>query len=294
MQRLELRPILEELKRCAGIDARQPEEAGRVEASGTMLRLASPAGALVLKVQPSRRFDLLEAEAAGLDALRDAGGLAVPAVHACGRTDSHAFLALEWISFAAPSPGAESRLGKGLARQHRSTSDAFGWHRDNAIGLTAQRNSRRAGWIEFFGTERLGFQLELAAANGLPRDCRALGERLLARLDAFFADHEPAPSLLHGDLWGGNWGADARGVPYVFDPAVYFGDREADLAMTRLFGGFGAEFYRAYRAAWPLPPGAEARIELYNSYHLLNHFNIFGSGYLSRVRNVLERLNAGC
>ena len=106
----------------------------------------------------------------------------------------------------------------------------------------------------------------------------------------FFIGHRPEPSLLHGDLWSGNWGADANGSPYIFDPAVYHGDREADLAMTRLFGGFGQDFYCAYEEAWPLPRGWERRVDLYNLYHLLNHFNLFGAGYLSQVASCLSRL----
>ena len=133
-------------------------------------------------------------------------------------------------------------------------------------------------------------QLRLAADNGLPAELQTLANHVLERLEAFFAAHTPRPSLLHGDLWGGNWGATKDGVPYIFDPAVYYGDRETDLAMTRLFGGFGPDFYRAYAQAWPLATGWEARVPLYNLYHLLNHFNLFGSGYLPQLSDTLRRL----
>jgi fructosamine-3-kinase len=116
------------------------------------------------------------------------------------------------------------------------------------------------------------------------------GRELLERLDDFFIDHEPQPSLLHGDLWGGNFGVDASGTPIIFDPAVYYGDREADLAMTRLFGGFSASFYSAYEAAWPLPSGARERTTLYNLYHVLNHLNLFGSAYQAQAESMLAQL----
>ena len=184
----------------------------------------------------------------------------------------------KWIDFGGRTALAERRLGAGLARQHRATADQFGWHRHNTIGATPQRNTQTADWIEFLRRERLGFQLDLAARRGLPGELLARGRRLLAGLEAFFPGHRPGPSLLHGDLWSGNWGADADGSPYIFDPAVYHGDREADLAMTRLFGGFGRGFYTAYEEAWPLPRGWERRVDLYNLYHLLNHFNLFRGG----------------
>src|SRR5690606_25048636 len=116
------------------------------------------------------------------------------------------------------------------------------------------------------------------------------GDVLLGRIEQLLDGHAPAPSLLHGDLWGGNWGATPDGVPYVYDPASYYGDREADIAMTRLFGGVGPEFYRAYEREWPLPGGAERRAELYNLYHVLNHFNLFGGGYAAQAESLLRRL----
>jgi fructosamine-3-kinase len=112
----------------------------------------------------------------------------------------------------------------------------------------------------------------------------------LASLDVFFSDHRPRPSLLHGDLWSGNAGVDRGGTPVIFDPAVYYGDRETDLAMTELFGGFPGQFYEAYVETWPLEPGYEVRKILYNLYHVLNHLNIFGSGYLHQARTMLNRL----
>jgi protein-ribulosamine 3-kinase len=163
-----------------------------------------------------------------------------------------------------------------LASLHRQTGPRFGWHRDNYIGLAPQINGWRDDWAEFFIECRLRPQFERAGLKG------EFFEKLLR-------NHRPQPSLLHGDLWSGNAGFIAEG-PVVFDPAVYYGDREADLAMTELFGGFPDEFYAAYDAAWPRERGYESRKHLYNLYHLLNHLNLFGSGYLAQVEATLGLL----
>lgn len=185
---------------------------------------------------------------------------------------------------------AGQQLGVQLAQQHRITTGRFGWHRQNTIGSTPQCNDWCDDWQTFFRERRLRFQLELARRNGHGDALLASGERLLQVLPALIGDHRPAPSLLHGDLWSGNTAMDADGVPVIFDPAVYFGDREADLAMARLFGGFGREFLDGYELAWPLPPGAEARVDLYNLYHVLNHLNLFGTGYLERAMRMIDSL----
>ncbi len=184
-----------------------------------------------------------------------------------------------------------ARAGRQLAQLHRATADAFGWHRDNTIGATPQLNTPREDWVAFWRDQRLGYQLESAAAHGHGGRLQSSGERLLTRLDALIG-HRPAPSLLHGDLWGGNIGATPDGQPVIFDPAVYHGDREADLAMTELFGGFDANFHSAYRESWPLDPGYATRKILYNLYHILNHLNLFGGGYLSQAQGMIDRLLA--
>lgn len=254
------------------------------------LRCDSRAGPVVLKLNAADRVEMFRAEALGLAELAAAEALDVPRVLAVGRTDERAYLALEWIEPGPRSTAAEAALGRGLAAQHGRTAARFGWGRDNTIGATPQRNEWTGDWLEFWRDHRLGPQLELAASNGLPRASRDSGARLLDGLERVLGDHAPAPSLLHGDLWGGNWLAARDGRPYLLDPAVYYGDREADLAMTRLFGGFGTAFYDAYETAWPLPSGAERRAELYALYHLLNHFNLFGAGYLGAVARSLGEL----
>ena len=253
-------------------------------------RLPGEPRPLFVKINGASGLPAFEAEAEGLKSLGAAGGVAVPAVIDVGCADETAYLALEWIELGSRTAAAQRRLGKGLAIQHRDASESFGWHRHNMIGAIRQRNTPSADWLDFYRGERLGFQLELARQNGLPGRQAAQGQRLAARLEMFFAGYRPVASLLHGDLWSGNWGADASGIPCIFDPAVYHGDREADLAMTRLFGGFGPDFYAAYEAEWPLASGWERRVELYNLYHLLNHFNLFGAGYLGRVADCLTRL----
>jgi fructosamine-3-kinase len=253
-------------------------------------RWESAAGPLFVKIARAAQVAMFEAEAEGLQELASAQGVRVPRVRACGTAESCAFLALEWIDLAGSVFAASKPFGAQLARQHRASSAQFGWHRDNTIGSTPQINTGTASWLTFFREHRLRYQLDLAARNGYRGRLQEQGAELLERLDDFFVTHEPQPSLLHGDLWGGNFGVDTSGTPVIFDPAVYYGDREADLAMTRLFGGFSASFYSAYEAAWPLPDGARERVALYNLYHILNHLNLFGSGYQAQAESMIAQL----
>ena len=255
-------------------------------------RWASDQGPLFVKLAPRERLTMFEAEAEGLGELAAAQALRVPRVLGRGESAGQSFLALEWIEFGAHSAGSERLMGEQLAAQHRVTSSAFGWHRDNTIGSTPQLNDPERDWVRFLVERRLRFQLELAARNGQGPQLIERGSLLCERAHQFFATYRPVPSLLHGDLWGGNWATDAAGQPVIFDPAVYYGDREADLAMTHLFGGFGREFYRAYEAAWPLDRDAPARRALYNLYHVLNHLNLFGGGYQRQAQSLIDQLLA--
>ena len=194
---------------------------------------------------------------------------------------------LERLSLGGSGDGG--RLGRELAAMHRHRRARFGWHRDNTIGSTPQVNREEHDWVHFYREHRLRFQLDRAADNGMAH-LRRNGDRLLESLEGFFPGGGPAPSLLHGDLWGGNHAALADGTPVLFDPAVYYGDREADLAMTELFGGFPARFYAAYNEAWPLDEGYATRKSLYNLYHLLNHANLFGGGYVAQADSTMGRL----
>lgn len=256
------------------------------------LRWETASGPTFVKLAAAARLPMFEAEADGLRELAAAEAIRVPQLLGVGSNDRHAFIVLEWLELGGESRRARHILGEQLARQHRVLAEKHGWHRDNTIGATPQHNEPCADWQRFFAERRLGFQLDLAARNGHRGPLIERGRRLCERLDDFFVNCRPAPSLLHGDLWGGNWAVTVSGEPVVFDPAVYYGDREADLAMTRLFGGFGPEFYAAYEAAWPLDPGAGTRVALYNLYHVLNHLNLFGGGYGTQALGMIDRLLA--
>jgi len=256
-------------------------------------RWEGDAGPVFVKVGPPEYHTMLTAEAAGLEELCRANAVRVPQVRSVGRNGTHAWLALEWIQFGATATAAaESALGERLALQHRHLAAAFGWHRDNTIGTTPQSNGWSESWVPFFRDRRLRYQLDLATRNGYSGQLRPHADDLLERLGGLFTAYQPVPSLLHGDLWGGNWAAADGGEPVIFDPAVFYGDREADLAMTRLFGGFGPDFYAAYQAAWALDAGARIRRGLYNLYHVLNHANLFGEEYIPQARAIIQGLLA--
>jgi protein-ribulosamine 3-kinase len=235
--------------------------------------------AVFLKVNAARFADALAAEADGLRALRGAGCTA-PEPIAHGAAGASAFLVLEYLELRAA--GDFAQLGRMLATVHRRAGERHGWAHDNYIGSTPQQNGWREQWAQFWREQRLQPQLALAKRNGYELDAHEAWRVL--------EGHAPQPSLLHGDLWSGNAGFLASGVPVLFDPAVYYGDREADLAMTELFGGFPRAFYAAYEKAWPLEAGYKVRKHLYNLYHLLNHLNLFGGGYLGQVRSTLRLL----
>ena len=247
---------------------------------------------LFVKVAQQGGVAGLQAEAAGLQELAAAHAVRIPRVLARGAAGRGAFLALEWIESRPAGRAAEHRLGEQLAEQHRVTAARFGLAEDNFIGRTRQPNGWMADWAEFFRERRLRHQLALAVQNGFAELLEKPGARLLESVDGLLAGHRPQASLLHGDLWAGNWLADARDEPVIFDPAVYWGDREADLAMTRLFGGFGRAFYDAYHTEAPLPAGHAVRAELYKLYHVLNHANLFGGGYARQARAGIDRLLA--
>jgi fructosamine-3-kinase len=242
-----------------------------------------------VKLNDASRLDMFEAERDGLDAMAATASIRVPRPLCCGLADGQAFIAMEYVPLGGSGGSTAARAGEQLATMHRSTAPAHGWHRDNTIGATPQPNAQDADWVRFWCVQRLGFQLDLAARNGYGGRLQQRGAQLRERVGALL-DHAPAPSLLHGDLWGGNFGGDAAGNPVIFDPACYYGDREADLAMTELFGGFGSGFYAAYNATWPLDPGYQTRKTLYNLYHILNHLNLFGGGYGGQAERMIDRL----
>ncbi len=243
-----------------------------------------------IKTGDASRLGMFAAEADGLKALTRAGTHRVPAVLATGATEDGAYLALEWLDLKPLETREDAEAaGHALAALHHQTGEQHGWQRDNFIGSTPQANPASDSWPFFFARQRLKPQLALARLNGYPRELLVDGERLAEAVPALLFDYRPTPSLLHGDLWHGN-AAMADGRPALFDPAVYYGDREADLAMTELFGGFPGAFYLAYQESWPLDHRFQQRKNLYNLYHMLNHLNLFGRSYLGQVQRMMKKL----
>ena len=243
-----------------------------------------------LKYRNNAPAGMFEAEALALEKISATGCIRVPEAIAWGVDDETSWLVLEYLELTSSGPA--NLLGEQLAALHEISADSFGWSQNNYIGVTPQLNQQTDNWSEFWRDYRLKPQLTMAQAAGFGSRLVDRGDRLLASLDQLMHDHEPAASLLHGDLWAGNKAYTTSGLPVIFDPASYYGDRETDIAMTELFGGFEPEFYAAYRSNSPLPDGYPLRRELYNLYHMLNHLNLFGTGYLSRCKSIIDSLLA--
>jgi len=249
-------------------------------------------GTRFVKTADEAALPQLLAEADGLRALRAAGSVRVPEVISCGLAEGRAQLVVERFDLRPLDRRSGATLGRALAALHRHDGSRYGWTGDNFIGDTPQQNGWHHSWPLFFAQRRLAPQLAWARQHGMERVLAERGEGLLQRLPALFLDYQPMASLLHGDLWAGNAGALPDGTPVIFDPAVHYGDRETDIAMAELFGGFPDSFYAAYREAWPLDSGYELRKPLYNLYHVLNHFNLFGTGYLGQARRMIDKLRS--
>jgi len=234
--------------------------------------------------------EMFPAEARGLAFLAEARVLRVPRVLAVSSAhDEVRFLALELVPSGSPARGHDEALGRGLAALHRFGTPRFGLDHDNFIGSLPQSNRARPSWAEFYEKERLAPQLARAAAQGRASAAMRRGfDRVVSRLGELVGPEE-APSRLHGDLWGGNLHTDDSGAPCLIDPAVYGGHREVDLAMMRLFGGFGERVFSAYSETFPLAPGSRERIELYQLYPLMVHVNLFGGGYGGSVERILAK-----
>ena len=243
-----------------------------------------------IKLNYPTLLPMFEAEAVGLKELAETQTVRIPQVIACDKTPEYAYLILEYINLRSTRPASERVFAQQLAQLHQQKQPFYGWHSDNTIGSTAQYNGRYDDWVVFWQQQRLGVQLKMAAENGYGGNLQSSGEKLRAEVGKFFQTYLPPPALLHGDLWGGNIATDAENNPVMFDPACYYGDREADIAMTELFGGFGRDFYAAYQEAFPLDSGYKTRKTLYNLYHILNHLNLFGRGYLHRCEAMIATL----
>lgn len=240
-----------------------------------------------LKINQADAFEMFEAEADGLREIAATKTIRTPPLICTGTTGKQSYLVMEHLTLGGGSAGSQFELGKRLAKLHSVPQAQFGWHRDNTIGSTPQPNPKSNDWVSFLREHRLGFQFHLAKQNGMPfRD----GEELLRQLDYFFADYQPKPVLLHGDLWSGNVAFGDQGAPVIFDPATYHGDREAEFGLTEMFGGFGADFWNGYESVLPLETGYATRKLLYRLYHTLNHFNLFGSSYAGSAQSIIEQL----
>jgi protein-ribulosamine 3-kinase len=250
--------------------------------------LQTSGGKYFLKVNHKALYPgMFAAEAEGLKLLTKTNTVKVPGIVLQGDAGNESFLLLEWVDARRGSVQATQNLGAQLAQMHRNTADTFGLDHDNYIGSLPQSNRKHDKWSDFFIQERLQPMVSLAADKRLLEYADAGNfEKLYTKLPELF--DEEAPALLHGDLWSGNYLTTPADEPYLIDPAVYYGHREVDLAMTALFGGFSNEFYIDYNEAFPLAKGWQQRADLWNLYPLLVHLNLFGAGYLGRVRDAVK------
>jgi len=234
-------------------------------------------------------YSFFKAEAKALKEIKDTNTIRVPEVIAFGKSETESFLILEFLEEGSSTPRAQKEMGKQLAKLHKITQPFFGWAQDNCIGATPQPNPKSHDWVDFYREYRLRHQFALAAQKG--KTFEKIYD-LLSNLDYFFREYSPSPSLLHGDLWGGNASQDKEDNPFIFDPASYYGDRETDLAFTYMFGGFSSSFYQSYEEEFPLHQGFSSRKTLYNLYHELNHFNLFGGGYAASSQASINLLTS--
>lgn len=244
--------------------------------------------AYFVKLNQASQIAMFEAEALGLQQIYATHTIRVPQPICWGTAGSSAYIVLEWLDLGYGDHQSWEDMGRNLAALHRvSSKHGFGWEQNNTIGSTPQLNPWTTNWVEFFTEQRLGYQFRLANQRGgrFPQQ-----EQLLRKIPDLLAGHDPLPSLVHGDLWSGNAAVTKQGEPVILDPAVYFADREVDLAMSQLFGSFPANFYSAYNEQFPLPSGYQRRKTLYNLYHILNHFNLFGGSYEHQANQMIASL----
>lgn len=248
-------------------------------------KLLTNHGYFFVKVNSSTRYPgMFEAEEKGLRILRNSNTLYIPKVILSGNRGENAYLILEFVEGHAQMDRFWQEFGSLLAKLHRKQANTFGLDHDNYIGSLLQSNRINENWTDFFIKERLQPQIQMAR---LDSTIISQFENLFRQLDSIFPE-EP-PSLLHGDLWSGNYMIGPKGEPCIMDPAVYYGHREMDIAMSRLFGGFPSEFYAAYNEVWPMEGGWEDRLDICNLYPLMVHVNLFGGSYLSQVQSILMR-----
>jgi fructosamine-3-kinase len=241
-----------------------------------------------VKLNDVSKVDMFAAEALGLKQMYATQTITVPQPVCWGTAANSSYLVLQWLDLGGGSNQSWTEMGRHLAAMHRvGTSKDFGWERNNTIGSTPQINTWMDNWADFFAEQRIGYQLKLAKRRGgnFPES-----NRVVDLVRNKLAEWQPPVSLVHGDLWSGNAAISSNGAPIILDPATYYGDRETDLAMTELFGGFPTAFYHGYNEAWSLDSGYGQRKSIYNLYHVLNHFNLFGGGYANQAQTIIQRL----
>ena len=241
-----------------------------------------------LKLNQASQVEMFAAEALGLKEMLATQTIRVPRPVCWGVANSSSYIVMEWLEFRSGNSQAWSEMGRQLAAMHAyKGATRFGWEQNNTIGSTPQINTWTENWADFFAEHRIGYQLQLAQRRG--GNFRE-PEQVVTAVRDYLHSRNPEPSLVHGDLWSGNVAITQDGEPVILDPATYYGDREVDIAMTELFGGFPAAFYRGYNQVWQLDEGYQERKTLYNLYHILNHFNLFGGGYGSQANRMLQQI----
>jgi len=241
---------------------------------------------LFLKQSGLNQADMFEAEANGLKELSQCKSLRVPQVFGTFQNDRNCYILMESLNLSSHNSSSFTKLGKSLAEMHRISAEKHGLDQNNYIGSTPQINNKCESWVDFYNHCRLMPQAYMTGNDEIEKKCEALAEIC----ESFFTDYTPSPSLLHGDLWSGNTARCDLDTPMIYDPAVYYGDRETDLAFTEFFGGFTNDFYDAYQESWEVHPGYQIRRYLYQLYHSLNHLNLFGNSYLNRSLEMLDYL----
>ena len=251
-------------------------------------KISSDRAEYFVKLNDASQIEMFVAEDLGLKQMYATETITVPQPICYGTVENYSYIVLQWLDLGRGSSQSDREMGRQLAAMHRKgTTERFGWSRNNTIGSTPQINTQNDNWADFFAEQRIGYQLKLAKRRGgsFP-DPNKVVEAVRDRL----ADREPEVSLVHGDLWSGNAAIASDGSPVILDPATYYGDRETDLAMTELFGGFPAAFYQGYNEAWQLDSGYQQRKNIYNLYHVLNHFNLFGGGYANQAKRIIGQI----
>jgi fructosamine-3-kinase len=251
-------------------------------------RVSSKDRIYFVKLNDVSKVDMFAAEALGLKQIYATKTITVPQAICWGTAANSSYLVLQWLDLGGGSNQSWTEMGRQLAAMHRvKTSKDFGWSRNNTIGSTPQINTWMDNWADFFAEQRIRYQLKLAKRRGgnFPEQ-----NRVVDAVRNKLAERQPQASLVHGDLWSGNAAVSSDGAPIILDPATYYGDRETDLAMTELFGGFPTAFYHGYNEAWSLDSGYGQRKSIYNLYHVLNHFNLFGGGYANQAQTIIQRL----